>query len=164
MAIRDSISRLQEYSRNRNLILTKELGSGTDGCVWATANRTAVKSCHREACFYREIGCYERLAEHKISRIDDCDIPALLDYDESLLVLQMDIVKPPYLLDFGKAYLNFPPNFSPEVMADTNAEQREIWGARWPEVQSIISQLADVLIYYLDTKPGNIRLRNMNDM
>lgn len=82
----------------------------------------------------------------------------MIDYDESLLVFQMDIVKPPYLLDFGKAYIDIPPDFSPEVLADNEDQQRDVWGDRWSEVQSIVWQLKRIGIYYLDTKVGNIRL------
>lgn len=47
----------------------------------------------------------------------------------------MDIVSPPFLLDFGKAYLDVPPDYSPEAIADWEAERREIFGDRWVQVQ-----------------------------
>ena len=60
------------------------------------------------------------------------------------------------LLDFGKAYLNTPPDYSPEVLADADEMGRELFDDRWPEVQKVVAELADLGIYYYDTRPSNI--------
>ena len=71
----------------------------------------------------------------------------------------MGVVKPPYLLDFGKAHFSSP-DFSPEVMADWEEERRELFGARvWEEsIRPLLWKLESLGIYYLDPKPGNINL------
>jgi hypothetical protein len=159
----DAFKRLQQFSSRHGLRLrlTKELGSGTDGYVWATTSQTAVKSCLREENFLREIQCYQRLRDLRISKIDECDIPSLVRYDGSLFAFEMDIVKPPFLLDFGKAYIDIPPDFTDEVLHDLETQQREIWEDRWPDVRSIVWQLEQIGIYYLDTKPGNIMFKEI---
>ncbi len=47
----------------------------------------------------------------------------------------------PFVLDFAGAYLDRPPEFSEEVMADWRAEKQEQFGPRWPEVESILRYL-----------------------
>ena len=66
----------------------------------------------------------------------------------------MDIVKPPFLLDFGKAYVDFPPDFTEEVLRDCEEQQRDIWEDRWPEVQSIVWQLEQDRNLLLGYKEG----------
>ena len=88
MNLDDVYKTCQQFSSLHKLKLTRELGSGTDGCVWATDSQTAVKSCLREKNFQCEIRCYQRLADREISKIDECDIPSLVRYDKTLLVFE----------------------------------------------------------------------------
>ncbi len=60
----------------------------------------------------RERDCYRHLKSLAISNIEGFAIPRLIDSDDELLVVEMDIVSPPFLLDFAKAYLEGPPDFS----------------------------------------------------
>ena len=66
-------------------------------------------------------------------------------------------VKPPFILDFGKAYLDRSHDFSDEAMADWQAQIDEIWGDYWPKIRSVKNWLQSLGIVYLDTKPGNIK-------
>jgi len=91
-----------------------------------------------------------------ISNIEGFAIPRLIDFDDDLLVVEMDVVSPPFLLDFAKAYLDGPPDFSPEVMADWEEQQMEWFGDRWPQVRSVLYSLERLAIYYRDVRPGNI--------
>ena len=86
-------------------------------------------------------------------------MPRLVEFDESLLVIEIDVVTPPYLLDFGKAHLDHKPDFSEEVLADWEESLVEYFGEDVPLVKSALWQLRKFGIYYLDAKPGNIRLR-----
>lgn len=143
------------------------LGSGTDGSVWLAIGRvtigettvteaSAVKAFYRLNNFGRELGSYERLAEFQVENIRGLRVPRLMGHDEVLMVVQLSIIEPPRLLDFGKAYLNTAPDYSAEVLADAEEMGRELFEDRWPEVQKVVAELADLGIYYYDTRPSNI--------
>ena len=84
-------------------------------------------------------------------------MPSLIGHDAELLVLEMTIVKPPYVLDFGKSYLDQPPDFSAEVLADWETERSSLFEpGQWPKVRTVIAQLRSIGIYYFDAKPANI--------
>jgi hypothetical protein len=155
----ESIARV--YAKLRGLNVTKYLGGGTDGDVWATNGDTAIKCCTREDGYLAELASYETLAHHGIDSIDECVIPRLVSHDDTMLVIELEIVSPPYILDFGKVHFR-PPDFSPETMEDEQVKRLEDWGDRVPEIQSIVWQLERIGIYYLDTKIGNIVLPGMN--
>ncbi len=149
------------------MALVTLLGSGTDGSVWLAIGRvkvgeatiteaSAIKAFYRLNNFGRELGSYERLAEFQVENIRGLRVPQLMGFDEDLLIVQLSIVEPPRLLDFGKAYLNSPPDYSPEVLADADEIGRELFENRWPDVQKVLAELADLGIYYHDTKPSNI--------
>ncbi len=80
--------------------LTKKLGSGNEGFVWATTRNSAVKLFERLDNFKRELECYQRLAEFNLNKIDVFQVPELLRYDEIQLVIEMTLVTPPYLPGF----------------------------------------------------------------
>jgi hypothetical protein len=78
-----------------------------------------------------------------------------------LLVIEMQTVSPPYVLDFASAYLDNPPSYlhdvnDEHVMENWEAEKQEQFEGRWPEVQSLISAFRGYGIYLGDVKPGNI--------
>jgi hypothetical protein len=75
-----------------------------------------------------------------------------------LKVIELEIVRPPFLLDFGKVYLDTPPPYwnDSEIMGHWHAEGKENFGARWSKVLSLIGMLQKYGIWYIDPKPGNI--------
>jgi hypothetical protein len=83
-------------------------------------------------------------------------IPNLVDFDDELLVVEMELIAPPYLLDFGKAYIDQPPDFSAETMQYWREEVKELFGERASQVRKLLSALQSIGIFYLDAKPGNI--------
>lgn len=72
----------------------------------------------------------------------------------------MTIVTRPYVLDFGGAYLDEPPQFSDEVMAEWYAEKKEPFGKRWPDALRILRALAELGIHVIDVNPNNISWRD----
>ena len=72
------------------------------------------------------------------------------------MIVEMQLVTPPFVLDFGKAYLDSPPEFSEEQMDDWGQQGQELFESRWPDVKIIIWTLKRYGIYYYDAKPGNI--------
>src|SRR6476620_9810504 len=127
-----------------------------------TSRKTAIKVFESDKNYAAELESYQRLKERGITSLCGFSVPQLLDFDDERLVIEMSIVKPPFILDFGKVYLDRSPDFSPEVMAEWLAAQQELWGDTWPTIRSILSQLRGLGIHHMDPKPGNILPENWN--
>lgn len=91
MADPDLVERSLQYAQKRGLELDFDvpLGFGMDGHVWMSDSATAVKAFR-----------YQR---------------NYMQGDDVLWIVEMEIVTPPYLLDFGKVALDARPDYSPEV-------------------------------------------------
>jgi hypothetical protein len=139
------LDRAQFYSAARKveLISSPMLGAGTDGSVWQTRQGTAVKAFGSSWNFLDELECYRRFSERKVSSIKGLTIPRLEGYDQTLLVLELTIVKPPYLLDFGKVYLDRTPPYwnDEEVMAGWMDECRELFGPNYRALVAVLARL-----------------------
>ena len=146
-------------------MIKDELGFGVHGSVFVAEyqsktepkfGQSAVKVHEHEADYCRERDVYVRLSEHDISLIHGSRVPRLLAYDDDLLIIEMTIVKRPYVLDFGGAFLDRAPDFPEEVMAEWRAEKFEQFGKRWADVEAILRYLADYGIHVVDVNPNNI--------
>lgn len=160
-----ALQRATEYAKKYGLVLGRELGYGMNGVVYVAKGQnptpgkpshSAVKACHSETEFTRERDVYFRLQECGLTTVRSCKLPELLEYNDDLWIIEMTIVTRPFCLDFGGAYLEKPPDFSEEVMADWQAEKIEQFGKHWPEVQAIIAVLEVHGIYLMDVHPKNI--------
>ncbi|MCE9545327.1 MAG: type IV conjugative transfer system protein TraE [Planctomycetia bacterium] len=136
---------------------TVHMGFGQDGYLWATEQTTAVKVFARQGNYDRELGCYQRLSEHNITAIGNFRVPRFVGCNDELMIVEMSIVSPPFLLDFGKAYLDQRPDYSPETIEYWEAEVKELFGDRIGEVKAALRALAAIGIYYYDAKLGNIK-------
>lgn len=134
------------------------LGYGSDGSVWTSSRRTAIKACYHPKRFALELECYLRLREANVRRIGMFSVPCLEDFDDELLVIEITVVQPPYLLDFGKVYLDDPPThlYDEQMMANALEEWLERFGKRWSKVQHAMRMLENYGIYYYDPRPGNV--------
>lgn len=155
------VRRAEEYCRRHGLVLGKALGFGVHGNVFAAENQTdggssALKVHEHEKFYRRERNIYLRLRDQSVTRVRGATVPELLGYDDELLVIEMTVVVRPFVLDFAGAYLDFPPDYSQQVLEDWRVEKQEQFGARWPEVQAIIGELEDYGVYMADVNPGNI--------
>lgn len=152
--------RAEAYVQSRKLSIDLQypLGSGIDGCVWRTSRASALKLCERLKNFQDEAECYRRFRLARVDRIQGFAVPKLIDADDSLMAIEMSIVRRPFLLDFGKVYLDGPPPYwsDAEIMANWNAEGRENFGERWTAVLSLVRMLESYGIWYIDPKPGNV--------
>jgi hypothetical protein len=153
-------SRAQRYAAERTLVLVERLGFGVHGIVFATSRKSAIKVHAQEAAFRRERAVYLRLQEHGVEDVRGFSVPELIEFDDALWVIEMGIVTPPFLLDFASAYLDDPPAFSPEILADWEAEKREQFETLWPEVQTVLRALEGFGIYQTDVSPNNVRFRD----
>jgi hypothetical protein len=85
-------------------------------------------------------------------------VPQLIRYDDALLAIEMTVVTRPFVLDFAGAFLDRPPDFSEEVVAEWRAEKQDQFGKRWREAEGIVRELESYGIYMIDVSPNNISL------
>lgn len=140
-----------------SLDLTNLLGFGQDGYVWKTNRKTAVKAIERRHNYTVELECYQRFKQRRISKLHGFSIPQLIDHDDELQIIEIRIVTAPYLLDFAKAWLDRPADYSEDVMQSWEENGQEIFEQRWPDVKALLASLAQFGIFYYDAKPANIR-------
>ena len=137
--------------------LDNKLGDGEDGIVWKTTAGSVVKVFERNRNYEQERDSYLRLSEKKVEKISGFAVPQLVRYDDELMIVEMEYVSPPCLIDFGKAKLDFPPDFSQEAMNDWNENGIDMFGEeKWAIVRGVKASLQMHGIYYTDCKPGNI--------
>ncbi|MEI9892731.1 MAG: hypothetical protein WDN28_02145 [Chthoniobacter sp.] len=160
----DIIEKAELYVARRGRHLAGRLGFGIYGIVFATESNdqpgvSALKIHHWEEPYRREREVYERLQEQGVTKICGLRIPRMTACDDVLLALELTMVKPPFLLDFASAYLDFPPTFSEEVWAEWGQKNVEQFDTDWPMAQTILAELEDLGIHMLDPSPSNIRFR-----
>jgi serine/threonine protein kinase len=138
------------------------LGAGTQGSVFlfndpATNKLVAVKFHDRKVSFNREVNVYLRLRELGVDEVCGHAVPSLLGFDDDLMAIEMEIVSPPFCLDFGGAYLDRPPDYSPEVWRDWEEMKSMAFEDNWPKVKKILRAFEYYDIYIADVNPGNIK-------
>jgi hypothetical protein len=155
--------RARRYAAAKGLALGDQLGFGLHGIVFLATSQTnpgrfAVKVHERRPDYLRERDAYRRLQHHSLSEVRGCAIPEMVGCDDELCVIEMTVVSRPHVLDFGGAFLDKPPGFSEEVLADWHAEKTEQFGPGWAEVLAILRALEAYGIYVVDVNPNNITL------
>jgi hypothetical protein len=155
------LTRAELYAMRSNtkLLHGDALGRGIDGSVWQTVRPSAVKAFRAVSNYRNELECYRRLHTESVRSLGKFAIPMLLGYSDDLMVIEMSIVRPPYLLDFGKVYLDeVPPHkFDARTLAAEQAQARALFGSQWPEVAAVLRELQTRFgIIYIDPRPHNI--------
>ena len=112
-----------------------------------------------DALYALELECYQRLADADIRKIREFEVPALLNHDDALQAIEMGFVNPPFILDFGKAYLA-DPHFPEHVIEEWNERMAFWWGDEVKRVRLALFALRQFGIWYYDAKPGNVALEN----
>jgi hypothetical protein len=166
MTTPDVEKRAELYFAERKLTVDSCLGVGTQGSVFVCnlpsqspdrIDQVAVKFHDREIAYDLELGVYLRLHDLGINEVGGHIIPDLIDYDDDLLAIEMTIVSPPFCLDFGGAYLDRKPDYTPEVWADWEEMKSEAFEENWPAVKKILATFESFGIYIADVNPGNIK-------
>ena len=155
---------LETYQRGRELEYESCLGAGTQGTVFlfnkpVISKLVAVKFHDREIAYNRELGVYLRLRDLGIDEVCGHTIPNLMDFDDQLMAIEMEVVSPPFCLDFGGAYLDRPPDYSPEVWEDWRSMKSEAFEDDWPTVEKILAEFRSFGVFIADVNPGNIKFR-----
>lgn len=157
----------QLYADARKITIHFEspLGFGSDGTIWPNSRGSALKILINERNYRVERDCYLRLRDERIRRVGKLNVPMLVDYDDELRAIEMTIVKPPYLLDFGKVYIDHPPVYwhDEQLMANFYEEKAPLFGKNWPRVLSAMASLEQLGIYYVDPRPQNIAFEDEDE-
>ena len=134
------------------------LGAGIDGIVYSTSRATAVKVHQNSQKYQKELHAYQRLASHRVRAVASLAVPALIAFSSSDLVIEISIVRPPYLLDFASCDLDQPADdFTEEVWEQWRRDRREEFGANWPAALAVARELERRYgIYYRDLSPRNL--------
>ena len=149
--------RAQQYADKAGITLVESLGHGIDGNVWRTSRQSALKIFARQDTYERERDCYRRLFENGVDLLAGFDVPELVDYSNLLWAIEMTVVTPPCILDFGKAYVDSPPDYSAEALAEAEAAERELFSdEQWRQVRLVRAALRRYGIHYFDARPSNI--------
>jgi len=128
---RDDVEgRARQYAAKKGVVLVDQLGFGVHGTVWSTNRSTAIK-VHSPALLHyeRERDIYLRLLQHGVTELIGCQVPELLDFDNELRIIEIGIVKPPFVLDFAGAYLDETPRlFAGSLGGMGSRKARAVWG------------------------------------
>ncbi len=154
------------YQERKGAQVESCLGVGTQGSVFLFSLpspdqngfiQIAVKFHDREIAYSRELRVFLQLQDLGISEVRGHMVPQLVGYDDELLAIEMTIVSPPYCLDFGGAYLDQRPDYTPEVWADWRDQKSEAFEENWREVQNILAEFETFGVFIADVNPGNIK-------
>jgi hypothetical protein len=153
----DADNSIQSYAEIENLDLVECIGQGIDGTVWRSSRQSAIKASYRRDTFERERNCYQRLFENNVRTLAGFDVPELLNYHNELQIIEMTIVYPPCILDFGKAYVDSVPDYSSEALAEAEEGERELFSEeQWKQVRLVRAALLRYGIHYFDARPSNV--------
>jgi hypothetical protein len=154
------VDRLIRFCVRTRQTLTGPLGGGKDGDVFTTARMNAVKFLSDSNRYRRERDVYLRFKEMKVTRVLGFNLPKLISFHDDLNAVEMSIVRPPFVLDFAGAHLDWPPDFPPEVIAENEDRIRDLFDTdnRYEQVFALLHELRERYdVYMLDVWPGNIQ-------
>ena len=150
-------SRLRKVATLWGVHIVEPLGHGIDGSVCRTSRQSALKVFALREAYERERDCYRRLFENAVQRLAGFHVPELLDYSNQHWAIEITIVKPPCILDFGKAYVDSPPDYTTEALAEVEQAEMELFTAdQWKQVRLVRAALRRYGIHYFDARPTNI--------
>jgi hypothetical protein len=161
MSAPDSVQdRADRYFR-RHGISGVEFDSGTQGHVWRTSRRSVVKVHIHAESYPPEVEAYTRLRALQLRSIEGFTIPRMYYHDDELLAIEMQIVFPPYIVDFASAGFDARPDLIEDEGHTFHDRIRDRFGEEdAPKVIDICDGLAARAgIYLLDPHPGNIKFR-----
>ena len=150
--------RLQRYLDRHRISTVGLLGEGKDGSVWQTSRRNALKVHERLESYRAERDAYIRLRDLEIRRVAGFTVPLLRGHDDELGALEMDIVVPPFVVDFASAHIDRPPELIEDEGHTLLDMIRERFDERADEVIALYDDLiASAGIYLSDFHPHNIK-------
>ncbi|MGH7200850.1 MAG: hypothetical protein ACREJB_09615 [Planctomycetaceae bacterium] len=109
-----------------------------------------------EELYQRELAAYLRLRDRDVDSVLGFAVPRLINHRDELWIIEMEIVSPPFIVDFAGARLDTPWEYPWDVRAEWLREKKEQFEDRWPQVSSLLSAFRGLGIHLSDVKPGNI--------
>ena len=160
---KEEFKRLQDYAERRGAQLTERFGFGQDGLVYATNQESVLKCLRFERLYQNERNVYQRLALLECDEIAGFNVPKLINSDDQLWIVEIQIVSPPFVLDFAGASLDKESRIFAEMSEESLDEwteaRIEMYGDDWPRVETLLAELRKRKIFLSDVKPGNITVR-----
>ena len=159
----EALESIRRYHNGSLDDVKRYLGGGTDGDVWESSTRTAIKVLKSERGYWNEHDSYRRLQDYGITeKLGEFWVPRLIDCNDELRIIEIEMMhQSPYVIDFAKVRIDPPPDFSPEIEEYTENEGQKNFRHNWPRVKCLLDDLASFGLYYLDAKPGNITFPDM---
>jgi hypothetical protein len=152
------IARADQYALRAGTQRTRPLGQGKDGAVWQTSRFSAIKVHELAESYLRERDAYIRLEEVGLSAIAGFAIPSLIAYDDELRALEMEIVLPPFIVDFASARLDIDPQLIEDEGNTLEDFVRSRFDERTDTVMGIYYELiAKAGVYLTDLHHHNIK-------
>jgi len=152
---------LELYTKVYGSRFVARLGEGKDGEVFQTDGMTAVKFLGSLEYFHREERTYRILADIGVKQIAGHFCPFFVRSDDTLLSIEMTIVRPPFIVDFVSAYTDEELerlNFTDDVINERETFWQERFGQRWPKVIEICGEFHRLTgLTLLDLSHNNIR-------
>ena len=135
------------------------MGQGKNGGVWATTAHSAVKAHERLESYRAERNAYMRFRDVGLDEVNGFAVPTLLGHDDHLLVLEMTIVPPPFVVDFASAAIDVDPELIEDEGQTLADLVRERFGDERVQVVLDIHQelIARAGVYLSDLHGHNIK-------
>lgn len=156
--------RIDEYCRRRGLKLLDRLDAANrnkDGeihLVYGAGGVSVLKGHHRKESYWAERDCYIRLRECDIHEVNGFQVPEFLGHDEELLVIEMSLVSPPFIVDFASAHLDEPPDWIEDEAHTFYDFVFAKFGDRTDQVMALHHELFQRAgVYLCDLHPDNIK-------
>jgi hypothetical protein len=131
--------RAQEFANRRRLKLGDVVGYGADGVVIATSVHTVVKSLKYKELYAKELAVYRRLEKLGFDSVCGFNVPKLISNHDELLIIEIEFVTPPFIVDFASAGVDADPlaKFDADQQRETIEEWTALFGSHWPKVRSL---------------------------
>ena len=148
------IQNANSYAAKYNRKLAERLGFGIRGIIFAAEDKlqgghSAIKAHREDEPYLREKAVYLRLQQVGVGEILEFKVPELIQTSDELRVIEMSIVRRPFVLDFAGAYLDAPPDFPEEIWNEWESEKQEQFEGRWEKVRAILDFLESLEIYMI---------------
>lgn len=134
------------------------IGWGVSGFVFRTADRRVLKLHKRQEGFDTEVRAYQMLRRRGMVRVNGLNIPTLYGKREVERIVLMDLVQPPFLLDFAGVHFR-PPDFEESVVEYQHGQVRQWYGPNAHIVYAACESLKKIGIYYTDIRTSNINIQ-----
>ncbi len=151
--------RAEAYARRSGQVRLGLLGQGKDGGVWVTNVGHAIKAHERPESYRAERNAYMRFRDVGLDEVNGFAVPTLMGHDDELLVIEMTVVTPPFVVDFASAAIDVDPELIEDEGHTLADLVRERFGDDWAQVVLDVREelIARAGVYLSDLHGHNIK-------